>query len=721
MKHARLWRSPVAALFVIALVAAPLVSIAAKLDYPKAKTVDQVDDFFGTKVADPYRWLENVDDPEVQAWGDAENAVTQSYIGKIPFRAQVAKRLTELLDYPRVGLPTKRGPWVFFSKNSGLQNQAVIYKQMGANGEPQPLLDPNTMSKDGTVSISALSYTGDGKMVGYGVSQSGSDWEVLHVRDVATGKDRADQIERCRFTAIAWAPDNSGFYYSRYPDAGSVPKGDEEFWQKLYFHRLGEAQKKDRLVYERPDCKECGTSPGVSDDGRWLVIHVWKGTATENEIFVQRLGQPGAQIEPVFTGFDASWSFVESSGEKLYFESDKDAPRHRVVTVDMAGDRQPSTVVPEGTDVIGNVLIANGQLVISRMHNAQSRLFAFGLDGQMLHEVKLPTIGTIAGLSGRPNDPDLYVSFTSFLFPPQSYRYDFKSGALDLYKDASVDFDRTAFVARQVFFESKDGTKIPMFLVHKKGLMLDGNNPTLLYGYGGFNISMTPAFSTSRLFWLEQGGVYAVANLRGGGEFGEEWHKAGTLDRKQNVFDDFIGAAEWLIDNDYTRPEKLAIQGGSNGGLLTAACTLQRPDLYGCVLSQVPVIDMLRYQKFTIGAYWKPDYGDPENAAAFKALIQYSPAHNVKPGTKFPSMLITTADTDTRVHPMHAKKFAAAVQAANAGDNPVLLRVETKAGHGAGKPTSKQIEESADLYSCVMDRLGMSYVASERAAKRGSE
>jgi len=715
------WRIWSAAPVVLMLIAAPAAPAGSGPEYPQAKTVAQVDDFFGTKVADPYRWMENTEDPELQAWVDAENGLTQGEIGKVPYRAQVAKRLKELLAYPREGLPQKRGPWLVYTKNSGLQNQSVYYRQKGDNGVAETLLDPNALSADGTVSIAAVSFTLDGRLMGYGLSQSGSDWQTLHVRDVATGKDRPDVIERCRFTSIAWAPDNTGFYYSRYPDAGSVPKGEEEFWQRAYFHKLGEPQKKDRMVFERTDCKECGASPAVSDDGRWLVMTSWRGTAPENDVYVQRLAKAGSPLEPLFTGFDASWNFIESAGGKLYFMTDKDAPRKRIVAIDMAGDRKPQTVVPEAADVLGKATLTNGQLMLGYMHNAHDRLLACALDGQSLGEVKLPTLGTVGGLSGAPDDPDLYVSFASFLFPTQSYRYNFKTRTLDLYKEATVDFDRAAYVARQVFYESKDGTKVPMFLVHRKGIRLDGNNPTLLYGYGGFNQSMTPSFSTSRLMWLEQGGVYALANLRGGGEFGEEWHKAGTLDRKQNVFDDFIAAAEWLIDNDYTRPGKLAIQGGSNGGLLTAACALQRPELYGAVLCQVPVTDMLRYHLKTIGAYWKPDYGDPENPAQFKSLIEYSPVHNVKPGVQYPAMLITTADTDTRVHPMHAKKLAAALQAATAGDKLILLRVETKAGHGAGKPTSKQIEESADLYSFVMDRLGMTYVVSAAEAKRGVE
>ena len=708
--HRDSYRRIAGTLAVVLLV--PLASATGEsLIYPATRTVDQVDTFFGTRVTDPYRWLEDEKDPEVQRWVEAQNAVTQGYLERIPFRDAVAKRLTELLDYQRVGLPVKRGEWVFFSKNTGLQNQSVLYKQSGLQGEPSVLLDPNLLSKDGTISISATGSSRDGRLFAYGLSQSGSDWQTLHVRDVATGQDREDKLERCRFTSIAWAPDASGFWYSRYPEPGSVAKEEEEFWNSLYFHRLGDPQSKDRKVYWRADCKECGASGATTDDGRWLLVTGWKGTAPENELYVQNLAQAGAAIEPLFTGFDASWEPIETVGDKLYLLTDKDAPRKRVVVVDLAGDRTPRTVIPEGQDVLEKAAIANDQLMLSSMHDAHDRLRAYSLAGELLHEVELPTVGSIGSLSGSPDDPDLFVSFTSFLFPTQNYRYDFAKGRLDLYQAAEIDFDRDAYVAHQVFYDSKDGTKVPMFLVHRRDIRLDGNNPVLLYGYGGFNVSMTPGFSTSRLFWLEQGGVYALANLRGGGEYGEEWHKAGTLERKQNVFDDFIAAAEWLIDNDYTRPERLVIEGGSNGGLLTAACSLQRPDLYGAVLCRVPVIDMLRYHLFTIGSYWKPDYGDPANPDHFKALLAYSPAHNVKPGLRYPAMLITTADTDTRVHPMHAKKFAAALQPAQAGDAPILLRVETKAGHGGGKPTSKIIEEGADLYGFAMYQLGMKWTA----------
>ncbi len=523
----------------------------------------------------------------------------------------------------------------------------------------------------------------------------------MHVRQVASGKERADRLERVRFTTLAWAADNSGFYYSRYAE-------NEEHFQKLYFHRLGAPQSQDRLVVERPEDKDLGFGAVVSHDGRWLVVRVWKGTASENEIFVQRLDGKN-ELQGLFTGFQHNFDFIEAVGDRLYFQTDKDAPRRRIVAVDMNDPKRSLVeVVPQhATDVISITRVVNGQLAVAVMHNAHHRLRLFTLAGQLRQEVEMPMLGAIAGVSGQPDDPDCFVSFASFLFPTQSYRLDFDTGKLVLYQKAEMRFDPEPYVTRQVFYESKDCTKVPMFLVHRRGLALDGNNPVWLSGYGGFNISRTPSFSTSRLFWLEQGGIYAAPCLRGGGEFGQDWHRAGMLQNKQNVFDDFIAAADWLVEQGYTRPGRLASEGRSNGGLLTAVCAVQRPDLFGAVIVGVPVIDMLRYPLFTIGSYWMPEYGDPHDPEHFKFLYAYSPLHNVQPGTRYPAMLITTADSDTRVHPSHAKKFAATVQACNASDNPILLRVETKAGHGAGKPTAKQIEESADQVGFVMDRLGM--------------
>ena len=689
----------------IAVVAAVVASNAAaeRFEYPKARKSDQVDEIAGTRVADPYRWLENADDPEVVAWVEAQNVVTRTYLDRLASRAALVRRLTELTDYPRYGIPERKGEWLFFSKNDGLQNQSVLYKQRGSDSKPTVLLDPNTLSSDGTISLGAKGTTRDGALMAYGLHESGSDWQTLRVRDVAAGRDLSDRLERVRFTSVSWKADKSGFYYSRYA-AG------EEHFQKLYFHRVGDDQAADVLVYERPENKDLGVDGQVTHDGRFLVINVWNGTAPENETFVQRLGTPPGTIDPLFTGFQDRFDFTESQGDRLFFITDRDAPRARVVAVDV-GDpaRTLHEIVPQQEDVLESAKLTNGRLALTYMHNAYSTLKVYTLAGKLEHDVETPTLGSIHFLSGDPKSDELFVNFSSFLFPAQNYRYDFGKGRMDLLQRSECAFNPDGYTARQVFYESKDGTKVPMFLVHPRGIKLDADNPVLLYGYGGFNVSQTPRFSTSWVLWLEQGGVVAMPSLRGGGEFGEDWHKAGMLDHKQNVFDDFIAAAEWLVAQGYTTPERIAIEGGSNGGLLTAVCALQRPDLYGAVLTRVPVIDMMRYHKFTIGSYWVPEYGNPEDPEHFRFLYAYSPLHNVKPGVQVPAMFITSADTDTRVDPCHAKKFAATLQAAASSTAPILLRVETKAGHGAGKPTTKTIEERADLFAFVMDRLGMEY------------
>ncbi len=676
-----------------------------ELDYPKTPRVDQVDDFHGTAVADPYRWLENVDDPKVVEWVEAQNRLMRRYVDRLESRDYIVTRLKELADYTSTGLPVKKGDWVFFSKKEGLQNHAVLYKQKGMNGRPEPLLDPNALDADGRLSIGAVGYTRDGKFLAYAIHKDGSDWATVYVKDVRRGTGLDDRLERVRFTDLSWAADNSGFYYSRYPE-------DQEHFQALYFHRIGDPQAKDRLVYERPESKDLMVFGRVTDDGRYLVVDVREGTKDENEIIVKRLDTADAAWQPLFTGFEHDFEFVESQGDRLFFETDQGAPRRKIVMVDLTTpDRTLTEVVPEhARNVLLHVALVNGQLAVVSMHNAYHRLQMYSLLGELQHEVELPSIGAVASMSGNPSDGDFFVAFYSFLTPQQNYRYDFDRGQLELFQKTDTRFDPTGFVSRQIFYESKDGTKIPMFLVHKRGLRLDGDNPVMLYGYGGFASSRRPSYSTTWVFWLEQGGVLALPNLRGGGEFGEEWHRAGMLGNKQNVFDDFIAAAEWLVANGYTSPGRIAIEGGSNGGLLTAACALQRPGLFGTVLSRVPVIDMLRYTEFTIGSYWVPEYGDPQNPEHFKFLYAYSPLHNVRKGAHYPAMIITTADTDTRVHPAHAKKFAAAMQANNASNNPILLRVETKAGHGAGKPTTKWIEERADLYAFTMDRLGMEVV-----------
>jgi len=679
-----------------------------KLVYPETKTVKVVEDFHGVKVADPYRWLEDLQAPEVRQWIDAQNRLTRSYLDNIPFREKIQKRLEELWNYPRYSVPQKHGNRYFFFKNDGLQNQSVLYMVESLEAEPVVVIDPNKFSPDGTVALRSMGFSRDGRYLAYGLSSSGSDRQEIHIRDIDTGKDFEEVIRWCKFTSIAWKPDNSGFFYNRYPKPGTVPKEDENNYSRVYFHRLGTPQEEDVLIYERPDRKEWGFSPQVTEDGNYLLIYVWHGTDPKNRVYYQKLEGNG-KIVKLLDRADASYTFIGNVGETFYFRTDLDAPRGRIIAIDLKRPqrRHWKVIIPEQEEVIDFARMIDNRLMVVYMKDAHHIMKVYDLSGQFEKEIKLPTLGSVSGLSGRQKDKEFFFGFTSFLFPTNIYRYDFETGKLTLFRSSEIDFDASKYETKQVFYRSKDGTRVPMFLTHKKGLKLDGKNPALLYGYGGFNISLTPSFSAARLLWLENGGVFALANLRGGNEYGEEWHRAGMLQNKQNVFDDFIAAAEWLIENGYTSKERLAIRGGSNGGLLVAATMVQRPDLFGAVVCQVPVIDMLRYHRFTVGHFWIPEYGDPGNPEHFRFLYAYSPLHNVKPGTCYPPILITTADTDDRVYPAHSLKFTAALQAAQACDNPILLRYETKAGHGGGKPTSKRIEEYTDLYAFLFYVLGM--------------
>lgn len=685
--------------------------------YPVARQGDVVDDYHGTKVADPYRWLEDPDAPETVTWVEAQNAITAAFLHASTARERIKTRLTQLWDYPRYGVPQREGARYYFWKNDGLQNQPVLYAQAELNGAPSPVLDPNTMSTDGTAVVTNIRFTKDGGRVAYGLSRSGSDWQELHVRDCDAQTDHADVIRWCKFAGIAWHPAGRGFFYNRFPEPGTVPPEDESNHQRVYWHALGWQQAEDRLVYERPDAKELGFSPHTTDDGAYLVLHVWRGTEPENRFYFRRLtsdppddasawAPDGGPFVRLLDEADARYDFVDNVGPLFYFHTDLDAPRGQIIAIDVEHPEREHwrEIVAQGESPIDQVAMVNDQLVVIYLHDVHHQIRRYSRAGAPLGEILLPGLGAVAGLQGRRGDTELFLGFTSFLYPLTVLRYDFAAQRLETLRAPEIDFDAGAYETRQVFYPSKDGTRIPMFLTYRRGLALEGTNPALLYGYGGFNISLTPAFSVHRLVWLEQGGILAVANLRGGSEYGEAWHQGGILGRKQNVFDDFIGAAEWLIDQGYTKPGRLAIQGGSNGGLLVAACMTQRPDLFGAVLCQVPVADMLRYHKFTVGRYWTSDYGnaetDPEH---FRFLYAYSPVHNVRPGTAYPPTLITSADTDDRVVSAHAKKLAAALQAAQsdqqAVDHPILLRVETKAGHGAGKPTAKLIEEQADLYT----------------------
>jgi prolyl oligopeptidase len=691
-------------------------AIAPALHYPATRQSDQADVYHGVSVADPYRWLEDTDSPETRAWVEAENAVTFAYLASLPERAAIRERLTRLWNYPKYGAPFKRGKRYFYSENSGLQNQSVLYVADSPAAPGRVLLDPNTLSRDGTVALSALGVSDDGRLLGYGTSASGSDWQEFHVRDVASGRDLPDTLKWIKFSGLAWTKDGRGFFYSRYdaPASGNVLTNVNEN-QKLYYHRLGTPQSADVLVYERPDHPDWGFGARVTDDGRYAVINVSLGTDQRNRLYYIDLGDPGrpdvkAPVVKLLDAFDASYTLVDNGGHVFYLLTDNGAPRGRVIAVDV-NNPQPArwrTLIPEGPDALDGVTRVGDRFVAEYLQDAHASVRLHSLAGRPLGEVTLPGIGTVGGVDGRRGDTEFFYSFTSYLAPTSVYRYDLRTRASTLVKAPKLDFDASRYETKQLFFQSKDGTRVPVFVTARKGVALDGHNPTLLYGYGGFNISLTPSFSPATLVWLEMGGVYAVANLRGGGEYGKEWHEAGTLLRKQNVFDDFIGAAEYLVRERYTSPASLAIQGGSNGGLLVGAAMTQRPDLFGVALPAVGVMDMLRFHKFTIGWAWKSDYGSADDSTQFRALHAYSPLHNLKPGTRYPATLVTTADHDDRVVPGHSFKFAATLQRAQApGGPPALIRIESKAGHGAGKPTSKRIDEAADLWAFTAHNLGM--------------
>jgi prolyl oligopeptidase len=676
-----------------------------KIRYPPTKKEQIVDDFYGTQVADPYRWLENADAPEVIQWVEAQNALTRDRLDR-PERRNLKARLTKLFDFPRYTVPFRRGKFYFYQKNTGLQNQSVLYVQEGLKGKPRVLLDPNTLSPDGTVALTDITASHNGKLMVYGLSSSGSDRQELSVRDVRTRKDLPDKILWVKFASVTWTHDNRSFYYTRFPQPGTVPPGDENYFCKIYLHRLGEDQSRDALIYQRPEDKEVIFGTDITNDDRYLMIGAFKGASDKSEWLV--LDRKTQTITPLFTGFSDANNFVEDVDGRFYFRTEKDAPLGRVITIDYKrGNLKPVEIIPEARDKLSAVTVVNRQIVTSYLHNASQRVQIYSLAGKPESDIQLPALGTVTELTGEPDDKEMFLNFESFTYLPSSYRYDFVSRGMEPFFKSEGKVDSSAYETKQIWYSSKDGAKVSMFVVHKKGLQLDGNRPTQLYGYGGFNISLTPAYSPPVFTLLEKGGVFAVPNLRGGGEYGEEWHKAGMLDKKQTVFDDFIAGAEWLIANGYTRPAKLAIRGGSNGGLLVAASMVQRPDLFGAVVCQVPVADMLRYHLFTVGRFWIPDYGSADNPQQFHFLYSYSPYHNVRDGVSYPATLITTADTDDRVFPGMAKKFAARLQEATAGPKPILLRVETKAGHGLGKPVSKLIEEAADIYTFLFWQLGV--------------
>ncbi len=684
---------------------------AAPLKYPEAAKVAQVDDYHGTQVADPYRWLENPDSPESRAWIEAENKLTFAYLASIPERESIKERLTKLWNYEKYTTPAKEGGKYFYGRNDGLQNHNVLYVADALNAPARVLIDPNTFSKDGTVSLAGTAVSDDAKYIAYGTADGGSDWNVWHVREVATGRDLPDELKRIKFSGASWTKDSLGFYYSRYPDAaaGAQDLRDANYFQKIYYHLAGTPQSQDVLVYERPDQKEWGFGAQVTDDGKYLAITVSQGTETKNRFFYKSLAETGAKVVELIPDLKASYNFIDNFGPVFFFVTDLDAPRGRIIAIDTASPEPHvwKEIVPQGNETLQGAQSVGGKLIASYLKDAYTVTRVYDFKGALVREVKFPGIGTAGGFGGKRSDPETFYSFTSFTSPATVYRYDVNTGESSVFKAPKVDFNGSDYVTEQKFFTSKDGTKVPMFITYKKGMKRNGSNPTLLYGYGGFNISMTPSFSVSNAVWLEMGGVYAVANMRGGGEYGEDWHQAGTKLRKQNVFDDFIAAGEYLVKEKYTSPAHLGVFGGSNGGLLIGAVVNQRPDLFGAAVPAVGVMDMLRFHTFTIGWAWKSDYGSSEDPEQFKALYAYSPLHNIKPGTKYPAVMVTTGDHDDRVVPAHSFKYAATLQAANAGDRPTLIRIETRAGHGAGKPTAMQIEESADRLAFFAHELGL--------------
>ncbi|BET66578.1 prolyl oligopeptidase family serine peptidase [Opitutales bacterium ASA1] len=692
-------------------------SSASPLRYPETKTVDVVDHYHGVAVADPYRWLEDDNSAETKAWVEAQNRVTFGYLEGLSQREAFKRRLAQLLDFERFGLPHERGGRYFFTRNEGLQNQSVLWVAESLDAEPVVLLDPNTLSVDGTTALTGYAVSEDGRWLAYGLAVAGSDWNEWRVRDVATRQDTGDLLQWVKFSGCSWAKDGSGFYYSRYdaPAEGAKLTGVNEH-QKLCFHRLGTPQSEDRVVYVRPDHPKWGFGGRVTEDGAYLVVHVWQGTERKNRVHYRRLTTDSgervsddAAFVPLLDDFDAAYHFIGNDGPIFWFETDADAPKQRIIAVDTRnpGRAHRREIVPESDATLRDAAFVGGRFVLQYLRNAHSEVKTFLSDGTPAEAIELPGIGTASGFGGRADATETFYAFTGFTTPGTIYRHDFVTGRSTIWKQPRVDFDLDAYETSQVFYPSRDGTRVSMFLTHRKGLKRDGSNPVLLYGYGGFDVSLTPAFSTTNLAWMERGGIYAVPNLRGGGEYGREWHEAGTKLSKQNVFDDFIAAAEWLVAEGWTTRERLGIYGGSNGGLLVGACMTQRPELFGACVPAVGVMDMLRFHKFTIGWAWTSDYGSSDDAEQFAALHAYSPLHNLREGTCYPPTLVTTADHDDRVVPAHSFKFAARLQAVQACDAPVLVRIDVRAGHGAGKPTAKVVEEGADRLAFLAEHLGM--------------
>ncbi len=678
------------------------------LSYPDSKPGKTVDTLHDIKVPDPYRWLEDLNSDQTSAWVKAQNSLTDSYLDTISGRQALKNHLTKLWNVERLGVPSFEGGSYFFSKNNGLQNQSVLYSSKSLDLEPTVLLDPNKLSKDGTVALNSYEVSPDGKYLAYSTSASGSDWVEWKVREISSRKDLSDHLKWSKFSGVSWAKNSKGFYYGRFP----APKDGEEMMaqnihKKIYFHEIGKPQSEDLLVYERPNQPKQGLYAWVTEDGKYLLIQVSQGTDTKNGLFYKDLSNSTSKVIELLSSFDASYDFITNLGSKFIIRTDLNAPKQKVISIDVnepLSDRW-ETIIPESTETLRSVSHIGGLFIANYLKDARTEIRRFKTDGNSLPPVKLPGLGTASGFGGKSDQNETFYYFTSFTSPGAVYRYDVTRNASTLLKAPKTQFDRDHYESRQIFATSRDGTKIPMFIVSKKNLKLDGNNPTLLYAYGGFNISLRPSYSPATIAWLDLGGIYVMANLRGGGEYGEEWHEAGMKLKKQNVFDDFIACAEHLISNKFTSSKKLSIAGGSNGGLLVGACMVQRPELYGACLPAVGVMDMLRFHKFTIGWAWQAEYGKPDDPEDFKNLLTYSPYHNLKPNN-YPATMVITSDHDDRVVPSHSYKFAAALQSAQNGFAPTLIRIESKAGHGAGTPTSKRIEAIVDKYAFLAKALG---------------
>ncbi|MGE5521804.1 MAG: prolyl oligopeptidase family serine peptidase [Candidatus Dadabacteria bacterium] len=695
-------------LIILFLLAGQLIS--AQYHYPVTRKVDTINNYFNTRVADPYRWLEDDNSEETKAWVKAQNETTFEYLSKIPYRDKIRKRLQELWNYTRYTAPSKEGDYYYFSRNDGLQNQSVWYRQKDLNGKAEEFFDPNKLSSEGTASLGTMSFSKDGKLLAYTIQKAGSDWQEAFVMNAITKEKLNDHLDWLKFTGLAWKG-TGGFYYGRYPEPTEKEKmKGKNMFQAIYFHKIGTPQSGDELIFEDKEHPLRIVNAGVTEDEHFLVLVISEGTSGR-EIRVKNLKAKQQDFTLIIPGFSNEANVVDNIGDKLLIRTNVGASNYRLVLVDPANPAQDhwKEIIPEQKNVLQAVRTGGGYLFASYLKDASTKVYQYTYAGKKIREIKLPGIGTAGGFGAHKEDKQLFYTFASYNYPPSIFRYSIATGNSTLYRKAGVKFNPADYEVKQVFFTSKDGTAIPIFLTYKKGLVLNGSNPALIYGYGGFNANETPSFSVSNLFFVEQGGIYADVVLRGGAEYGENWHKAGMLNKKQNVFDDFIGAAEWLIKNKYTSPSKLAITGASNGGLLVGAVMTQRPELFKVAVPEVGVMDMLRFHKFTIGYAWAVEYGSSENKEQFEYLYKYSPLHNIKKGTRYPATLVTTADHDDRVVPAHSFKFAATLQEANAGQNPVLIRIESNAGHGGGMPTSKRINLAADVWSFIMSNLGMNY------------